>query len=261
MIGQLSFTANFSEGRTRLSESFFTPPFNLANISTKGAGELHLMLRSTSPGILDGDDYELNMTIGDNAKVILTTQSFQRLFDMKKGAVQNTNISLAPGAFFQFISQPSVPHENSIFKADTKLYLQESATLLYGEVLTCGRAMNGEHFKFTSYQSRTTIFINGRSVCKENLCIMPEQMDISAIGLLEGHTHQASLTCVNTEDSLRNIAEQASAHLASHKELTWGFSRPANNIFVLRLLGYSAYKLYDILQDICAMSTKQIAYT
>ena len=256
MKGRLSFTAARSSGTTKLAHSFFTPPFNLAGLSLKGAETLQLMMRSSSPGILDGDEYEIDIELQEGARVELSTQSFQRLFDMKAGASQTTRICLSADASLEYIAHPCVPHRNAIFRASTFIELHETSRLMYGEIFTCGRALNGEAFLFTLYQSRLEIRVNEKLQLKENLRIAPHESAVLGTGMLENHTHQAALTCVDAPLELIELEKLIASRLDHAGNITAGVSRPAKNILVLRLLGYSAYKLYDLLIEISSLRKK-----
>src|SRR5690349_6225167 len=136
MIAQVNIKAHCKNGIICLGESFFTPPFKIATITeNRKAGLLDLMLMNSSPGILDEDDYELKIDIKENASLRLHTQSYQRLFTMKKGARQSMETRIAAGASFTYLPHPSVPHEHSIFKSINKIYIAPGGKLTWGEVL------------------------------------------------------------------------------------------------------------------------------
>ena len=80
---------------------------------------------SSSPGILDEDEYELKIELGENSSLQLHTQSYQRLFNMKKGAKQLMEVYLEKGSSFVYLPHPSVPHENSVFTATNKFFLSD----------------------------------------------------------------------------------------------------------------------------------------
>ncbi len=92
-----------------------------------------------------------------------------------------------------------VPHKESNYKAENTIYLEENATLIWGEILTCGRKLNGEQFEFTEFQNKTSVFKNGKLVVFENLYMNPSPMNPLSIGQLEGFTHQASLIYFNEQ--------------------------------------------------------------
>jgi urease accessory protein len=149
MIAKLHIQTAFKNGATCLQQNYFTPPFKTANITEdKRSNWLRIMLMNSSPGILDGDDYEIKIGLAENSSLQLHTQAYQRLFNMKKGATQLMEVHLEKDSSFIYLPHPSVPHENSIFTAKNKIFLNNDCNLIWGEVLTCGRKLNGEVFRF-----------------------------------------------------------------------------------------------------------------
>ena len=62
---------------------FSSQPFKLADITeNKHASKLRLMLMSSSPGVLDGDTYDMHIELAEGSCVQLETQSYQRLFNI-----------------------------------------------------------------------------------------------------------------------------------------------------------------------------------
>src|SRR4051812_49392668 len=159
MIASLHIETALRENKTYLKNCFFSTPFKVANITEDKAERcLQLMLMSSSPGILDGDEYYLKVELPDGCSLKLHTQSYQRIFNMKKGASQNMQVYVGKNSSFYYLPHPSVPHKMSDFVATNKIYLSARCTLTWGEVLTCGRKLSGEEFKFNRYQSITEIF-------------------------------------------------------------------------------------------------------
>jgi len=46
------------------------------------------MLMSSSPGILDKDEFDIDIEIGEKSIVELHTQAYQRIYTMKEGTFQ-----------------------------------------------------------------------------------------------------------------------------------------------------------------------------
>jgi urease accessory protein len=87
MIADLRIASRQCNGKTILQDCFCTPPFKVLDITEdKRNATLHLMLMNASPGVLDGDLYNLQLHLAAGSSVRLHTQSYQRLFPMKKGA-------------------------------------------------------------------------------------------------------------------------------------------------------------------------------
>ena len=242
-------------GKTFLKNSFCTQPFKLADVTEdRNAHRLQLMLMSSSPGILDNDDYRINIELDEYCSVELETQSYQRLFQMKTGAKQVMEVKMQKASSLIFLPHPSVPHESSKFSSKNKFYLSEDCLLIWGEVLTCGRKLNGEVFRLSRYHSVTEIFLSEKLIVKENLLVAPSLIDVNLPGQLEGYTHQASFTCVGNmlpETIVENIHEL----LLTETDISFGVSALPVDGFILRLMGNKAEQLYNILKSIALRIT------
>lgn len=253
MKGRLFLDVSDKSGRTVLKESYFTPPFKIADITLdKRRAPLHLMIMSSSPGILDEDEHEISINLEERASLVLSTQSFQRLFNMKKGATQVTDVTLKTGSSLIYLPHPVVPHEASIFKSVNRIRMEADAELLWGEVITCGRALNGENFKFSSFESLTELYLESRLLMKENIRMTPSAGPITGMGMLEGFTHQASMICLRRS---KLVLDEIQATLQEYENIEFGISATRMNGFVLRVLGNAAYQLQEILQKVAEKVT------
>jgi urease accessory protein len=251
MTGHVYIQTALKTNRTFLKKSFFTAPFKVADITENKKSEtLRLMLMSSSPGILDGDDYHIKIELVERSSLELETQSYQRLFAMEKGASQNMEVHLGANSSFTFLPHPTVPHAGSYFKAKNKIFLTEGCNLVWGEVLTCGRKLRGEAFCFNLYHSITEIFLNNKLVIKENLLIKPASINVSAIGQLEGYTHQATLIYLNETAIINDLMPSISEWLNAQSEITVGISMLPVNSLIIRLLGNKAEQLHNCLKTI-----------
>ena len=252
-------TANKS-GKTFLKNSFCNQPFKLADVTERNAlNELHLIIMSSSPGILDGDEYHINIEMDEGSRLHLETQSYQRLFQMKTGASQTLKVKMNKGSRLKFLQHPVVPHESSSFVSKNEIYLNEDCSLIWGEVLTSGRKLNGESFTYSSYHNVTSIFLNDTLVVKENLLIKPSMIDILAIGMLEGFTHQATLICLNEHLAVKEMIETLRNEFV-FGDVEFGITELAVNGLIIRMLGNKAEQLYELnkkLADLIELSIKE----
>ncbi|MFP5042318.1 urease accessory protein UreD [Parasediminibacterium sp. JCM 36343] len=259
MIAQLHITTALRNGITYLKHSYFTPPLKIANITEdKTVNNLQISIMSSSPGILDGDDYQLKVELDAGCAMQLHTQSYQRLFNMKTGARQLMEVHLKEGATFTYLPHPSVPHENASFVTKSSIYLQAGCSLVWGEVLTCGRKLNGELFQFSKYHSITQVFLQGKLVIKENLLMQPALIDVNAIGQLEGFTHQASLIFLDENADCIPLSDGIYEYLSQQKGIAFGVTAAPINGLIIRILGYKAEQLYDCLKAIGLYQIYQI---
>jgi urease accessory protein len=251
MISELHIQTALRGGITYLEKAYSTQPFKVANITEdKNDETLRLMVMSSSPGILDGDEYDWKIKITDGCSLQLHTQSFQRLFTMKKEAYQITEMQMGINSSFCFLPHPIVPHQASSFSSKNKIFLSDGCSLMWGEVFTCGRKLNGEIFKFSKYHNVTEIYLNNKLVIKENLLIDPSKINVNAIGQLEGYTHQATFIYLKEKILVAKLIEEVSQYLSTEEEIIFGMSAAPVNGFIVRLLGFKAEQLHSCLKII-----------
>lgn len=252
MANKLNITAGYKEGRSYLKDTFFTPPFRVANISVdKSDPALYLMIMSSSPGILDGDRYEIDITIEQNSCFQMLSQSYQRLFNMKTGAEQYINIDLEKGSIFSYVPHPVVPHEQSVFKSKSIIQLKDNCSLVLGEIITCGRKHSGEVFKFSHFQNLVEVYHNQKMILKDNILLQPQITDMNTIGQTENYTHQGTLMYVNTSgldlEYLPNLIQEM---FEDEQDIIFGASLSSENTVVMRMLGNGGEKLHDSFKRI-----------
>ncbi len=254
MKADLHINTFLRNGVTCLGDAYVNSPFKLMNITEdKKANQLHLMVMSSSPGILDNDVYDIKVNVVDGGCLHLHTQSYQRLFNMQNGAVQTMEVTVGNNAIFLYLPHPSVPHEQSIFKTKNTIYLKDNSSLIWGEILTCGRKLNGEVFQFSTYQSTTDIYINNKIVIKENLYMQPAMVDPSLIGQMEGFTHQASMIIFKNNSTVDENKESIYTYLSARDNISFGVSATPANGLIVRILGYKAEQLHNCLKHISTL--------
>jgi urease accessory protein len=243
--------------RSFLKRSLCQSPYKIADVTEdRRQKELNLMLMSSSPGILDEDEAHFEIDIAANASLKLETQSFQRIFQMKKGASQQMVVRLLNGSSFCYLPHPVVPHANSIYTSRNRIYLSAGCKLFWGEIISCGRKLNNEIFQFNSYHNITEIFLNEKLVVKENLLMKPLLCKPDGIGQLEGFTHQATFLYLDEDVKTDLLIECLTEALAVEKAISFGISTLPVNGVVIRMLGHKAEQLFrlqkHLLQQIYA---------
>jgi urease accessory protein len=252
MINKLEITVGNKSEKSYLKDSYFTRPFRLANVGEdKTDPSLYLMVQSSSPGILEKDDYDIKIVTESNTRLHLRSQSFQRLFKMVEGAKQKTHITLHNNSELSYVQHPIVPHEDSIFSSHNIVYLHENCVFTYGEIITCGRKHSGEQFKFKKFQNLTEIFYQKKLILKENVLLEPFKMDIHSIGQLEGYTHQGTLIHINTgSENLEQHVAKIHEFFELEEDITFGISQSLPNVIVVRILGNGGEQLFEIFKKI-----------
>ena len=262
-MGNLYIKTGFKEGKSYLMDSYVSVPFRITNIGQiKEDGCLYMMLGSSSPGLLDTDNHEIDINVEENSRFQLQTQSYQRLYNMKKGSSQITKVKLAPNSAFCYVPHPIVPQENSIFRNHTIIHLEKNCELILSEIITCGRKNSelispdreifGEIFKFTYFQNVTEIYFNDLLILKDKIILEPQVVPVDTVIQLEGYTHQATFIYLNTGNS--GVAYELIAEILKIMEyeenISFGISEMAAHGFELRVLGNGGEQLFNCFQKI-----------
>lgn len=249
---RLNLIVGFKNNRTYLKSVFCTPPFRVVDISEdKKDPTSYLMTMSSSPGILDYDFHDMSFRLEPASRTVLSNQSYQRLFEMKHGARQKLDIQLSENSAFSYIQHPIVPHQKSIFRAHNSIIMESNSILLLGEIITCGRKLSGEIFKFTHFQSVTEIFHKEKMLLKDNILIKPANIDLNGIGQVEGFTHQATLIYVNLrKPNILLETEEMNELMLAEEDIQFGISRPQPFITVIRVLGNGGEQIYNAFKKI-----------
>lgn len=249
---RLSLVTAAREGRSYMKDLYVTPPFRVVSVGQLARdGGAYLMVMSSSPGILDGDHYHVDIRVCESARLQLQSQSYQRLFHMEQGATQQMNICLERGASFSQVPHPIVPHEGSVFHSVCQVDMGEDCSFLQSEIITCGRKHYGEAFRFRDFRNLLEVRYAGRLLLKDNIRLKPADMPLSSIGLLEGHTHQGTLVYLNTQHQpMRETIEEVHSLVETFEGVEFGLSLIAGNGFVLRALGNGGERLLDCFRAV-----------
>ncbi|HJD46499.1 MAG TPA: urease accessory protein UreD [Candidatus Mediterraneibacter norfolkensis] len=189
-MGRLYIETTQENGKTVVKDSFFTAPFKITKPFESGkAAEIVIM--QASAGILAGDSHEMEFKIRSGSNVIITGQSYTKIFRMEDGrAEQKVKIKVEKGAVLYYLPCPMIPFTESEFINVNEVYLEKGACFVMQDVLACGRKAMGEVFAFRKYHSGTTVYEDGKPVFADNTRLVPKEFHPGGIGYFEGYTHQ-----------------------------------------------------------------------
>ena len=254
MISELKIGTGVRNGSPYLKESYYTNPFKLADVGAYRADKaLCLMLMTASPGMLNGDDYRMTINVSTGARLQLQTQAYQRLYSMQTGARQQMTVEVGEEALFSYVPHPIVPHTDAVLEGHNRINLSAGSRLIWGEILTCGRKLNGEVFRFRLFHNLTELRYQGKLILKDNLVIQPSRLNINEPGQMEGFTHQATLIYADTRQDAPPVAESLLELLADEPDIVYGVTQSAGPAIVLRMLGHGAEQLFNCVRRMDAI--------
>lgn len=257
MTSELDIRAALRGTHTYLQHSYFTKPFKVADISGSRSGDLHLTMMTASPGILDGDEYNISVHLAPGACMHLYTQAYQRIFQMEVGARQRWHVKMEKGSSLYYLPHPTVPHERSVFDSASRIELEADCRLLWGEIITCGRKLSGEIFRCDHFKNVLEIWSKGRLLFKDVTILEPTVISPGATGQWEGYTHQASLLWYDAQQDMEAMSALIYDCLSSEGNITAGVSRTAAGALLVRVLGKGGEQLYALFKKIALLTGQE----
>ncbi|MFR9650588.1 MAG: urease accessory protein UreD [Rikenellaceae bacterium] len=250
MEAQIKLVVTQREGRSYIRSLYTTPPFRVVSVGQLAHdGAAYLMQMSTSPGVLSGDRYNINVEVEQGARLQLKSQSYQRIYDMDGEVRQQMVVKIGDNAHFSQVAHPIVPHRNSAYFASTHVEMGENSSFVQSEIITCGRLHHGEQFEFRLFSNSIEVYHKGRLRLKDRVWLAPNSLPLREIGLLEGYTHQATLIYQTTQPDvdIKALIDSIYEQLSPIKSVSVGISESYNRGFVVRLLGGGGEELFEIL--------------
>jgi urease accessory protein len=250
----LRATARQVDNHTILTERYHDAPLKITKTFYEEAtGRLQLYIMDVSPGLLDGDSYELNLQIEDNAHLIVTNQSFTKVHPTPyQSAELIQNLQLGKGAVLEYMPEPTIPYAGSRFKGRIKVDLEEGAALLYADIVTPGRTHRGELFQYNSYSSRFEVYRQQQLIVWDQFLLEPAIHWYQGMGAMEDYTHSCTFWIIADQISQTLLDRIRSILPLPHRDETIlaGASFIGSYGIAVRMLGHNVWQLQELVKFI-----------
>lgn len=198
-------------GKTYPQHIFFNAPYKLSNFFRLSDGGIEYMLMSASAGVMANDNYAITINLAENSKLLLTSQSSEKIHKMAVGysAKRTTTINLSANSYLQYAPLPTIPFADSDFQNATTINMAAAAQLVYLDIIAAGRVVRDEKFAFRRYHSLLDINYNGKLIFRDN-CILKPAMQLTDFGMFENYTHLANLVIIGlsfSNETLNSVKE------------------------------------------------------
>lgn len=245
----LKLTAEYKNGRTVITDSEFTAPLKIA-LPFYRKDFTEVMMMAASAGILEGDVYDIEITVRENAFLKFTGQSYTKVFKADKlGAKQSVRINVEQGGTLIFAPCPVIPFGGSIFDVRTEVNIHPDSRLAITDILSSGRTAMNEEFAFKSFRSRTVVCIDKKPVYLDNRRLVPEETPLRGIGFFEGYTHTGSAYFYGIDkQALEEALSQYSSGEAAMSIASAGIS--------VRAAGNGADPIHKLFENIIKVMTE-----
>ncbi|MCE3039714.1 urease accessory protein UreD [Helicobacter anatolicus] len=239
-------------GKSVIEEMFFTPPLKIIDPIYEG-DVANIMLLSVSAGLMKGDCQDIDIFIGKNSKIKLTSQSFEKVHNTQDGkALRRTIIHVENDAMLDFFPLPVIPFAQSNFENTTQIFLGTKSTLYYSEIFCAGRVSRNEVFDFTRFDSKLHIFIDKKIKLYDNMLLEPKDVELQNMCMFDNYTHYLSLVIKNDMIDFEEFRE-----MVLQEEGNIGVSK--HDCFILlRALGRGSEELLKLREKVILEYQKRI---
>lgn len=185
-------------------------------------GDAQAVVINTAGGLTGGDRFGVEATIGQEARLVVTTQAAERIYRSAGGRAEIANrVKLEPGASLAWLPQETILFDHAAMARRLEVEMAPNSRFLGLEVLVLGRRAMGEDVTRADITDNWCIRRGGRLVNAEALRL---QGDIAALSdraaLLDGARAIATLVLVapgaeSLLDTARGLLENGNLRAAA----------------------------------------------
>lgn len=181
------------QGQTFIANKYHTAPIKIAKAFPLD-NQLGIIVMDVSPGLLRGDNYELQWNSEPNSHVMITNQSYTKVHPSlpSGGSSMQQSFLLEKNAVIEHMPEPIMLFKGAAFRNDTFVRLQAGSVWLQAEVLCPGRALRGEKFEYRCFRNLLTVHYGEQLIFSQRQRIEPEKQVLTAQGCWDDRTHWAT---------------------------------------------------------------------
>ncbi|MBY6260704.1 urease accessory protein UreD [Azospirillum sp. 412522] len=226
-------------GETRLATLYHHDPLRVL-MPTPRRDDLPIaVLATTSGGMVGGDCMDIDLSVGQGAKALITTQAAEKVYRSTGADCRiDTGLSVEDGGWLEWVPQEAIVFEGSRLRRLTRIDLSGSGRLIAGEMLVFGRAAFGETVTRGLIRDAWEVARDGRLIWADALHLDGD--------IAETLAHPAGFAGAAACATLLHVASDAARHLDAvralaepHKGARIG-ATALDGLLIVRILGGDA---------------------
>ncbi|MCQ6282461.1 urease accessory protein UreD [Bacillus sp. EB600] len=249
--GILRLNAEDRNGKTVAKDVYFQGAYKVMRpIYHDDSGQACYYILNPGGGYLDGDRYQMKISLEKQAKLTLTTQSATKIYKSpNKYAYQEAEFTLKDGSYLEYIPDPLIGYKDARYKQKNVFYMEKGCTLLYSDIITPGWSPDGEKFSYDTLQLINEIYMDNELAVYDHIKLNPALQNMDNLGLMEGYSHLGSMIVVDerTDSDLLNRLYQAVPEQI--KEYKIGLSLLPIPGFTVRVLANKTQNIEKIFSE------------
>ena len=224
-------------------------------------GTVFLYLLNPSGGILDYDNFKIDVKVKDGAKTYISTPSATKIYKRRAKeapvARQENVFHVGEKSVLEYCPDEIIPYADSAFVQENRFYLKEDSTLLTWDILSGGRALRGEVFQFEQYASQTYIYVNDVPLVIDKMVIVPEETDVKNLQCMREYLYTATIYAYAdacTEELVDVLVKEGT----QYADGLLGASLVSEKLVAVKILGSHAYAVLEEVQKVWDILRKEI---
>jgi len=202
---------------------------------------------SVGGGILQGDRYKIDISVGEGACAQVTSQGANRVHQMDANyASQHQTITLESGAYLEYIPDFTIAYRGSRFINETDIIIATDATLLYGEMVLAGRKHHHVKERFGLDLLSMAVKVHrpdGHKLFTEKILIEHSDPMVDYPAVMRGYDAFANIMCLTPPETATRIQARFPTNFpAENRRALSGVSRLPNAAgLMMRAVGIETY--------------------
>jgi urease accessory protein len=225
-----------------------------------------LFMITTSGCVLQGDRLALEVVLAPGARAHVTTQSATKVHSMDANyAVQTQSITVADGAYLEFLPEPLIPHRRARFLTDTRISIAPTATALYAEIVQPGRKHHhpDESFGATLLSlSLAAARPDGRALFTEKLVIDPARRPVRQTGVMGTFDVLGNVVLLAPKEIADRVHARIGAEVDLAEGVAFGACRLPNDAgLIFKALGRETAQVRARVREFWAVAREEVTGT
>jgi urease accessory protein len=167
-VGRIAFAVAAHAGVTRRARLREEGSLRLRCPGSPGR-ELEAVIVNTAGGVAGGDRFALDVTVGEGARLVVTTAAAEKVYrSLGTDAQVDVTATLSDGAELMWLPQETILFDRVGLARTITITLAPTAKLLLIETVVFGRGAMGETVRDGSFTDRWRVRRDGRLIFAEN---------------------------------------------------------------------------------------------
>ena len=171
-VGAVKLAVRQQAGRTVLERLHQAGALRLRMVRAEQDGFATAILLNTGGGVAGGDDYRVDLDVGAEARLVISSQGAERIY--RAGVIDapariELRVMVAARAMMEWLPQETILSDQAAMARRMRVDLDITSRYLGIDALVFGRAAMGERVHFLDFSDRVEIHRDGRLVYMDRL--------------------------------------------------------------------------------------------